>query len=93
LIYWFIYLHINLGDNGDKDDTKILQQSAVFLANLFYLTSDTYSPIITLKSLVFKEETELKDKNVILLGTESCTNQMEICKPIRVAKESVSVGN
>ena len=58
-------------NNVENQDLR----AAIFLANLFYLRSHAYTPVISLNTL---DDSSLLDRNIILIGTEFCTSKMRI---------------
>lgn len=84
---------IAICDNDDQIDTNIneMKHAAVFLSNLFHLTSNAFAPIKVSRD-VNKDE-ELGGKNVILIGTHDCVNKMKVTSPIRFEENgSASLG-
>ena len=84
----FLFLSIT-GRPEQPNDLNLLQRAAVFLANLFHLTSDTYAPVIFSNDL---SEEVLQHRNVITLGTDSCHERMPLKKLVSFTKDSVKIG-
>ena len=88
MYYLFTYLCIIfLGDNENNEEMSVLLNSAIFLSNLFQSTSDTPVLIRKLKTL---SDTTLD--NMILLGTENCTKNMELKKLINFTSNGLKIG-
>ena len=64
-----------IDETSNNVENQDLQRAAIFLANLFYLRSHAYTPVISLNTL---DDSSLLDRNIILIGTEFCTSKMRI---------------
>lgn len=79
-----------IGRHDDKDSNQQIINSAVFLSNLFHLTSDTHAPVIISYDL---SEKVLDEKNVIIIGDEKCIEGMrDVSKLIRVSEHLLEMG-
>ena len=71
----YIFLSFISGETSNIVETQDLQRAAIFLANLFYLTSHAYTPVVGSNTL---DDSSLLDRNIILTGTEFWTSKMRI---------------
>ena len=56
------------GSSSNGESNQALRQMAVYIANLFYLTSDAFVPVLRDKDVV---EGSLHQRNLIVLGETS----------------------
>ena len=76
-------------EGGSGEDVAGLMRSATLLANLFHITSDARTNIFSSRDI---SQDEMRQSNVILMGTDTCIREMGVQPLMKFTEHEVELG-